>query len=121
MTYIDGFLAPVLPGRRDDYAQMATEAAQIFIDHGAMQVVEAFGDDVPEGKLTDMWRAVDGRKAEGEGLVFSWIVWPSKEARDSGWGKAMADERMKSPADNPFDPKRMIYGGFDLLVDTSQK
>jgi uncharacterized protein YbaA (DUF1428 family) len=121
MTYIDGFLAPVFPGRREDYAKMATDAAQIFIEHGALQVVEAFGEDVPEGKLTDMWRAVDGKKADGEVVVFSWIVWPSKEARNAGWEKAMADERMKPPADNPFDGKRMIYGGFDLLVDTNQK
>jgi uncharacterized protein YbaA (DUF1428 family) len=121
MTYIDGFLAPVFPGRREDYATMATQTAALFIEHGALQVVEAFGDDVPEGKMTDMWRAVAGDKEGGEGLVFSWIVWPSKEARNAGWEKVMADERMKPPADMPFDTKRIIYGGFETLLDTSQK
>ena len=119
MTYVDGFLAPVKPGRREDYVKMAQDAAQIFLDHGALQVVEAFGDDVPEGKLTDMWKAVAGDKDAGEGVVFSWIVWPSKEARDEGWKTCMADERMKPPADNPMDGKRMIYGGFQTILDTS--
>jgi uncharacterized protein YbaA (DUF1428 family) len=117
MTYIDGFLAPVRPGRREDYREAAAKSAQIFIDHGALQVIEAFGDDVPEGKLTDMWRAVQGDKARGEGLVFSWIVWPSKEARNAGWGKAMEDERMKRAPDAPFDGKRIIYGGFETIVE----
>lgn len=117
MTYIDGFLAPVRSGRREDYREAAAKSAQIFIDHGALQVIEAFGDDVPEGKLTDMWRAVQGDKAGGEGLVFSWIVWPSKEARNAGWGKAMEDERMKQAPDAPFDGKRIIYGGFETIVE----
>ena len=119
MTYVDGFLAPVRAGRREDYRQMASDAAQIFIDHGALQVIESLSDDVPEGKLTDMWRAVAAEKDAGETLAFSWIVWPSKDARDVGWEKAMADERMKQPADNPFDAKRMIYGGFETVVDAT--
>jgi uncharacterized protein YbaA (DUF1428 family) len=118
MTYIDGFLAPVSAGRREDYVKMAEEASQIFLDHGALQVVETYGDDVPAGKLTDMWKAVAGDKEAGEGLIFSWIVWPSKEARDEGWKNCMADERMKARGDNPMDGKRMIYGGFQTVLDT---
>lgn len=117
MTYIDGFLAPVRAGRREDYQAMARDTAQIFIDHGALQVVEALSDDVPDGNHTDMWRAVAADRGAGEALAFSWIVWPSREARDAGWGKAMADDRMRPPTDNPFDPKRMIYGGYETIVD----
>jgi uncharacterized protein YbaA (DUF1428 family) len=119
MTYVDGFLAPVHSGRRADYEKMATEMSSIFLDHGALQVVEAYGDDLPEGKQTDMWKAVAGHREAGEGVVFSWIVWPSKEARDEGWKACMADARMKPPADNPMDGKRMIYGGFRTIVDTN--
>ena len=119
MTYVDGFLAPVRAGRREDYRRMASDAAKIFIEHGALQVIESLSDDVPEGKLTDMWKAVAGDKEAGESLAFSWIVWPSKEARNAGWEKAMADERMKPPADHPFDGKRMIYGGFETIVDAN--
>lgn len=118
MTYIDGFVAPVFPGRGDDYARMARESAAIFLEHGALQVVETVGDDVHEGKVTDLWRAVQADKAAGETVVFSWILWPSKEARDAGWAKAMADERMTPPADSSFDMKRMIYGGFNVILDT---
>jgi len=120
MAYIDGFVCPVLPGRREDYRTLSETSSQIFLDYGALQVVETFGDaDVPEGKQTDLWRAVAADKAAGEGIAFSWIVWPSKEARDKGWEGCMADERMKPSPDMPFDPKRMIFGGFETLLDTA--
>ncbi len=117
MAYIDGCLMPVLPGRRDDYVKMAHDAARIFLDYGAIEVVDSLSDDVPEGKLTDLWRAVQADKAGGESLALSWIIWPSKEARNAGWGKAMADERMKPAPDDPFDGKRMIFGGFKTIVE----
>ena len=121
MAYIDGFVAPVLPGRKDDYRAMSTDASKVFLDHGALQVVETFENDVPEGKMTDLWRAVQADRGAGEGLAFSWILWPSKEARDAGWEKVMADERMKTPPANPaFDHKRMIFGGFEVLLDTNE-
>ena len=119
MPYIDGFLAPVRAGRSGDYSRMARDTAAIFIDHGELQVVESLSDDVPDGVRTDMWKAVAGDHAGGEGLAFSWIVWPSKAARTAGWEKAMEDARMASRTDAPFDPKRMIYGGFEIVVDTS--
>ncbi|MEA3003939.1 MAG: hypothetical protein QOH81_2727 [Sphingomonadales bacterium] len=118
MSYVDGFVIPVTPGKKDAYREMAKMAAKVFIDHGALRLVECWGDDVPHGKVTDFYRAVDAQ--EGEGLVFSWIVWPSREARDEGSRKVMADPRMQPGPDMPFDMKRMIFGGFELLLDTGE-
>jgi len=118
MAYIQGFVVPILPGRRDDYVEMAHQASRIFLEHGAAQVVEALSDDVPHGKLTDFYRSVDAK--EDEAIAFSWIVWPSKDARDAGMAKVMADERMKPGADEvPFDMRRMIFGGFETILDTN--
>jgi uncharacterized protein YbaA (DUF1428 family) len=119
MSYVDGFVIPVPADKKDDYRKMATKAASVFKEHGATHIVECWGDDVPDGKVTDFKRAV---KAEaGENVVFSWIVWPSKKARDEGNKKVMADPRMQPDAipDMPFDAKRMIFGGFELLMDTA--
>jgi uncharacterized protein YbaA (DUF1428 family) len=116
MKYIDGFVIPVPAGKKDAYLKTAEEAASIFKEYGALQVVECWGDDVPVGKLTDFHMAV---KAEpGENIVFSWIVWPSRAVRDEGSKKVMADPRMQPPPDMPFDGRRLIYGGFELLLDT---
>jgi uncharacterized protein YbaA (DUF1428 family) len=120
MSYIDGFVVPVLPGKKEAYREMAAAAAQIFRECGALQVVEAFEDDVPDGKLTDFRRAVQAEK--GESIVFSWIVWPSRAARDEGSKKAMADPRLQpSGAGVPFDMKRMIFGGFEPIVEVGAK
>ena len=92
------------------------KAAAVFQDHGATRVVEAWADDVPDGTLTDYKRAVLAK--DGEKVVYSWIEWPSKEARDEGWKKVMDDERMKRAHDTmPFDGRRMIYGGFAPILD----
>lgn len=116
MGYADGYLVPVPAGNKEAYRALATKASQVFFDHGATRVVEAWGDDVPTGKVTDYARAV---KAQGdENTVFSWVEWPSKEARQEGWKKVMEDERMKPDgSEMPFDGQRMIYGGFSPLVD----
>jgi uncharacterized protein YbaA (DUF1428 family) len=88
----------------------------VFREHGALRVVEAWGDDVPDGKVTDYKRAT--KAEQGENVVYSFIEWPSKEARVAGWAKVMADERMKPDHDNmPFDGKRMFWGGFSPIVD----
>jgi uncharacterized protein YbaA (DUF1428 family) len=120
MAYIDGFVIPVPAGNEAAYRKVAAEAAPIFMEHGALQVVECWGDDVPDGKVTDFKRAV---KAEsGENVVFSWIVWPSKAARDAGNAKVMADPRMKMDmADMPFNGQRMIFGGFTTILDTAEQ
>jgi uncharacterized protein YbaA (DUF1428 family) len=116
MSYIDGFVIPVPAGKKEAYREMAAKAAPIFQEYGATRVVECWGDDVPDGKVTDFKRAV---KAEaGETVVFSWIVWPSKAVRDEGSKKVMADPRMQPGPDMPFDGKRLIYGGFELLLDS---
>ena len=114
-AYVDGFVLPVAEGKRDAYRALAERAAPIFREHGAIRVVEAFADDVPHGEVTDFYRAV--KAEEGELVVFSWIEWPSKEARAAGWDKVMADERMKPDGDMPFDGKRMFWGGFRPIVD----
>jgi len=116
MTYVDGFLIPVPEAKKADYLALAAFAAPIFIEHGALHVVENWGDDVPHGTSTDFYMAV---KAEaGESIVFSWISWPSKEARDSGNKAAMEDPRFNEMmVKDIFDSKRMIFSGFQTIVD----
>jgi len=116
MAYIDGFVAPVLPGKREAYADLAREAAKVFLDHGAIQVVECLSDDVPHGKVTDFYRAVAA--SDDETINFSWIVWPSRQARDDGMARVMADPRMQPQGEMPFDMQRIIFGGFEVVLDT---
>jgi len=117
MSYIEGFVVPVPAGNKEAYKKMAVAAWPIFKDFGALRLVECWGDDTPDGKVTDFKRAVAAQ--DGEIVVFSWIVWPSKEVRDAGNKKLHDDPRMKAFSDMPFDGKRMIFGGFDILVDES--
>jgi len=114
--YIDGYLVAVPTDGKQAYKDMASKAADVFRDHGATRVVEAWGDNVPDGKVTDFKGAV---KATGdESVVYSWVEWPSKEVRDVGMKKVMEDERMKPGQDAmPFDGQRMVYGGFAPILD----
>ena len=111
-NYIDGFVVAVPTAQRETYRQHATDAARVFRKHGALSLVECWGDDVPEGKLTSMPMAV--RLKPGETVVFSWITWPSRQVRDTGMKAFMEDPRC--PKDMPFDGKRLIYGGFRVLL-----
>jgi uncharacterized protein YbaA (DUF1428 family) len=115
VAYLDGFVAPVREENKEAYRAMAAKAAAVFLEFGALRVVESWGDDVPHGKVTDFYRAAQAE--EGENVVFSWVIWPSKEARNAGWEKVMADERMKPEGDMPFDGKRLFWGGFETIVD----
>ncbi len=118
MTYVDGFV--IAAKSKEAYRAVAAKAAPIFLEHGALRVVECWGDDVPDGKVTDFRRAVAAEA--GETVVFSWIVYPSKEVRDEANKKVMADERMHMDGEEmPFDPKRVIFGGFQTIVDAGEK
>ena len=116
MTYVDGFVVPVPTANREAYLKLAEQAAAVFKAHGALKVVECWGDDVPDGTLTSFPMAVKCEKDET--VVFSWIIWPSRAARDEGAKKAMADPRLQSGAHMPFDGKRLIYGGFEMILES---
>ena len=114
--YADGFVLPVPEVNREAYRKMASDAAAVFKEYGAVRVVEAWGDDVPDGKVTDFRRAV--KAEDGEAVVFSFIEWPDKETRNQAWEKVMADPRMKPDHGSmPFDGQRMFWGGFQPVVD----
>lgn len=115
--YIDGFVAAVPTANRDAYRKHAEAAAIVFKEHGALKLVECWGDDVPDGKLTSFPMAV--KKQADETVVFSWVAWPSREVRDAGMKKVMTDPRIRPEVNPmPFDGKRLIFGGFDVIVDT---
>jgi uncharacterized protein YbaA (DUF1428 family) len=114
--YTDGYVLPVHPDKKDAYREMAAKVAPIFREYGATRVVEGWGDDVPDGKVTDFKRSV--KATNGENVVFSFVEWPDKATRDEAWAKIMQDERMKPPeGEPPFDGKRMFWGGFQPVVE----
>ena len=117
MSYIDGFVVAVPTKNKDAYRQMAQRGWTLFQEYGAMQHMECWGDDVPDGKVTDFKRAVQAK--DDETVVFSWIVWPSKEVRDAGQKRMRDDPRMKD-MEMPFDGKRMIWGGFGVLFEANK-
>ena len=119
MSYIDGFLIAVPTANRQKFIDHANAVDNIFIEQGAIRVVECWGDDVPNGKVTDFRKSVLAN--EDESVVFSWIEWPDKATRDAA--NARMEELMKTddrmnPAKNPmtFDGMRLIYGGFSPVV-----
>ena len=114
MSYIDGMVCAVAADGKEAFLSHARATDAIFKEHGALKCVENWGDDVPEGKVTDFRRAVQA--AEGEVVVLSWVIWPDKATRDAGWAKVMEDPRMHA-AEMPFDGKRMIYGGFETILE----
>ena len=116
MTYVDGFVCAVPTKNKELYKQHALEAAAAFKEHGALKLVECWGDDVPDGEVTSFPMAVKCKADET--VVFSWVLWPSKELRNKVMDNVMADPRI-NPELNPmpFDGMRLIYGGFDMIVD----
>jgi len=119
MSYVDGFVVPVPEGSKDEYRQLAEKMGRKCKNLGALSYVEAWSDDVQRGKVTDFYMAV--KAEDGEGVVFSYILWPSKDVRDKGWEKIMADPEMQ-PGSNPmpFDGKRMFWGGFQPIVEIGE-
>lgn len=118
MAYVDGFILPLPTANIATYREVATRAGQIWREHGALQFRECIAEDVKPGKLTSFPQAVN--LEEGETVIFSWIVYESREKRDEVNDKVMNDPRMAEmmkPGAMPFDGKRMVFGGFDLLVD----
>lgn len=118
MTYVEGFVTPVPTVNKRAYAEHAAEAAPLFKELGATRVVETWGDDVPDGEVTDFKRAVKAR--DDETVAFGWLEFPSKEARDAFTEKMRSDDRMKDMGESmPFDGQRMIFGGFEPIIDES--
>jgi uncharacterized protein YbaA (DUF1428 family) len=117
MPYVDGYVLAVPRKNKSDYIRLAEQSALVFKEHGALSVVENWADDVPNGELTSLPMAVQCE--DGEDVVFSWITWQSREARDAGNKAAMEDPRFQAwdLSKMPFDGKRMIFGGFVTIVE----
>lgn len=115
MSYIDGFVIACPRANKARFIEHAKLGDSVFMDLGALRVVECWGDDVPEGTINSMHTAV--LRKDDETVVFSWITWPDKATRNAGMAAMMDDPRM-SPERNPmpFDGKRMIFGGFEAIV-----
>ena len=117
MSYIDGFVLPVPRKKLKEYRAMAAKSGRIWKEYGAIDYVEAVADDVKPGKWTSFPRSVKLKK--GEVVVFSYIVYPSRKARDRVLAKVMKDPRLEEymdPKKLPFDGKRMIWGGFKTAI-----
>ena len=120
MSYIDGFILPLREDQLDEYRRMAEMFARKATALGALGSAESIGDGLEHGHTTDFYRAVQAQ--EGENVVFSFVIWPSKEVRDTAWQKIMADPEMQPGAQPmPFDGKRMFWGGFKPFVSTLEK
>jgi len=115
MTYVDGVILPVPIANKDKYMAIAKIMAEAFKKHGATKVVECWGDNIPGGEVTSFPMAV--ALEEGETVVMAMNYWPSKQARDEGMEKAMSDPVFTEAGEMPFDGKRMIFGGFELILD----
>ena len=116
--YVDGFVVPVPKRNVDAYRRMARKAGTIWREHGALEFRECVAEDVKKGKVTSFPRSVQVKR--GETVFFSWITYKSRAHRDRVNEKVMSDprlEEMMEAKDHPFDSKRMIYGGFEVLVD----
>jgi uncharacterized protein YbaA (DUF1428 family) len=114
MAFVDITVIPVATDQKDAYLAHSAATSPLFREVGALSVTETWGADVPDGKLTDFKRAV--ALADGETVAVGWILWPDKTTRDTGWEKLMQDERLMNNTP-PFDGKRMIYAGFDVVAE----
>ncbi|MGE0238966.1 MAG: DUF1428 domain-containing protein [Parvibaculaceae bacterium] len=117
MAYVDGFIVAVPKKNLDKYKKLAKLAGKIWREYGALDYKECVADDVPMGKITSFPRSV--KRKPNETVIFAWITYKSRAARDRINKKVMADPRLGAmgPENSPFDSKRMIYGGFKVIVD----
>src|SRR5438105_4691381 len=118
--YVDGFVVPVPRNKLDEYRRVADTAGKIWMDHGALEYCECIGDDVKPGKITSFPQSVQAK--DDEVVAFSWILYNSREHRDSVNSKVMEDPRIKDmmdPTKMPFDGKRMFWGGFKAIIELS--
>jgi uncharacterized protein YbaA (DUF1428 family) len=116
MTYFEGFIVPVPKANKDAYLKHASAMAPLIQEFGVARMVESWGDDIADGKVTDFKKAVNA--TDDEDVVFSWFEYPSRQARDAANEKFMSDPRMADMGTNmPFDGKRLIMGGFDAIVE----
>jgi len=115
MTYVQGFVAAVPAVNKEAYRKFAEKGAKLFREFGATRIVEAWGDNVPDGKTTDFKKAVQAKA--GEIVVFGWQEFPSKAAAEAAYAKMMSDPRMGELGVMPYDGQRMIFGGFDVITD----
>ncbi len=113
MAYVQGYVAAVPDANREAFIESSEMMCAMMKEYGALQAVDCWGADVPEGELTSFPKAV--KKQDGETVTFSWAVWPDKATADAAMEKMMADPRMKAD-EMPFDGKRLIFGGFEPLV-----
>ncbi len=119
MSYVDGFIVPVPKAKLAAYRSLARKACKVWMEHGALDYQECIADDVAVGKVTSFPRSV--KLKPDEIVIFSYIVYPSRKARDRTMAKVMKDPRlanMMNPKAVPFDGKRMIFGGFRKLVSS---
>ena len=122
MSYVDGYLMAVPTANKEKFITHAARMDDVFIEFGAMRVVECWGDDVPEGEVTDFRRAVNAEP--GETVVLAWVEWPDRSTRDAANEKIEAlwqtDPRFDSEKNPmPFDGKRLVFGGFSPVLDIS--
>ncbi|MBE0403516.1 Protein of unknown function DUF1428 [Halomonas citrativorans] len=114
--YIDGFVAAVPTANKEIFIEHARVAAEVFKEHGALRVVECWGEDIPEGEVTSYSMAV--QRKDNETIIFSWIEWPSRAVHDEAMPKVMKDPRLQPDINPmPFDGKRAIFGSFATLID----
>ncbi|ASM74484.1 MULTISPECIES: DUF1428 domain-containing protein [Roseobacteraceae] len=119
MTYLTGAVAAVPTANKDKYNDHVTAAWPLFKSYGATRMVENWGADVPKGKVTDFYGAVQAK--EDETIVFSWIEWPDKATADASWGKMQDDPAMKDLPEMPFDGSRMVFGGFAPVYEAGTR
>ena len=116
MAYVDGFVIALPKANIETYKAFAKTAGEVWMEHGALSYVECLGDDVPVGEVTSFPRAVQAK--DDEIVVFSWVTYRSRADRDAIMAKVMADPRLpQDPSAMPFDGKRMIFGGFESIIE----